>query len=116
MTTSLIIRPSNAPEITVLECDGPTKVPKVHLYPGYYKKFLSFEQFCQIREQRSPKQRSAQLIDFESAERISRIIENGQYQGFLSKRHCDEIQYRLELLFPTCTGGLLRTASNLQSA
>ena len=117
MSTALIIRPNSAPEVHVLECDGPLSLPRVNRTPGNFAPVLSFDEWQALPEHlKSARERSPEMIDYESAERISRLIENAQYQGTLTKRHIDEIQQRLEMLFPCCTGTLLRTVLNSQSA
>lgn len=116
-TTALILRPNDAPEILVLECDGPRSIPKVNRSPGNFAPILSFEEWVALPEHlKESRERSGTLADYESAERISRLIENAEYQGTLTKRHIDEIQWRLEIMFPCCTGSLLRTYTNERSA
>lgn len=116
-TTALILRPNDAPEIHVLECDGPRSIgivvnntPRTNLPP------MSFEEWSALPEHERNTGFSEVEADYQSACRISRLIANGAYQQYLSAAHIIEIQSRLELLFPGCTYDILRTQPNLRSA
>ncbi len=67
-TTALILRPRNAPEVSVLECDGPVSTPRVNRSPGNFATVLSFEGWLALPEHiRDSRERSADMIDYESA-------------------------------------------------
>ena len=118
-TTAIILRDPNAKPIHVLECDGPNPHvdPIINYSPRSNLPIMSFEEWLALPDHvRNPPYRNPSNYDHESACRISRLIENAQYQGKLSTRHIIEIQSRLELLFPGCTDDILPTQPNLQSA
>lgn len=113
MNTALIIRPKDAPRIHVLECDGPKETDAVvHNYFGTYRPVMSFAEFCAQPEHHKDAGKSIIAQDFDSACRVSRLI--ARYA--LPARHQLEIQARLELLWPGCTGENLATQPNQQSA
>jgi len=111
-TTALIIRPKDAPFIRVLEVDGPNDPMPVHYTHGHYLPVMSFEEWCaQPEHLKAPVDRPSDQ-DFYSACRIARLINDQLYPS----KQKTEILSRLELLFPSCTGELLPTVSNLKSA
>lgn len=113
MTTALIIRPKDAPKIHVLERDGPrSKDATVYNYFGTYRPVMSFEEWCAQPEHHKDGGPSIELQNFDSACRIARLID--AYP--IPVRHRLEILARLELLHPGCTGDILHTQPNLQSA
>lgn len=115
MNTALIIRPKTAPEIRVLEVDGPSisHDPIINYSPRVNLPPLRFEEWMALPDHdKNPRYETPSIQDYESACRISRLIA-ATYNGFPSRRHL-EIQARLELLFPGCTGGILPTQPNLE--
>jgi hypothetical protein len=115
--TSLILRDPKTPKIRVLESDGPNlnSDPIINYSPRVNLPPMTFEQWVALPDyERNPRYSNPSNQDYESACRISRLIA-AHYNGFRCRRHT-EIQARLELLFPGCTGEILRTQPNLQSA
>lgn len=117
MNTALILRPATMPHVRVLEVDGPNSNfdPIINYSPRMNLPVMSFKEWKDLPDHdKNPRYTNPSNQDYESACRISRLIA-AHYNGFQSRRHI-EIQARLELLFPGCTGEILPTQPNLQSA
>lgn len=119
MTTAIIIRDPNAPKIHILEVDGPNPnvFPIVHYSPRINLPTMSFHEYLELPDHdKTPRYNNPSIQDFDSACRISRLISDLYNYSGLRRRRYLEIQSRLELLFPGCTGEILHTQPNLQSA
>ena len=49
-----------------------------------------------------------ETVDYDSACRIARIIDNAERTESIPRKHVKEIRWRMELLFPCCTGDSIR--------
>ena len=104
-STALIIRPKDAPEIHVLECDGPLYVVGTNRYPGSYSRsFLEFEEFTALPDHsKFPKDPPICEIEHNNIRRIYRLIDFAEYwDGRLSMNHLREIRARLKLIDKFC--------------
>jgi hypothetical protein len=105
-STALIIRPKDAPEIHVLECDGPHGFVNVNRYPNEFSgKILSFEEYTALPDHsKFPRDPALWEIEHRNARRIYRLVEHAAENraGWLSQRQLLEIRARLKLLVPFC--------------
>lgn len=105
-STAIILRPADAPDIHVLECDGPKGVANVNRYPNEYsRKILSFEEFTALPDHsKFPRDPALWEIEHNNARRIYRLVENAAENngGWMRQRHLLEIRGRLKLLSPFC--------------
>lgn len=106
-STALILRPQEAPEIRVLECDGPFGIVQVNRSPGTFTPgdYLSFEEFSALPDHsKFPRDPSVWEIEHANARRIYRLVENAADNngGWMSQRHLLEIRARLKLIQPFC--------------
>ena len=95
-STALILRPSNAPEIRVLECDGPDGIPRIHRYPGSFTGIISFDEWQALPEH--TKWPAERVTDYDQARRCARLLQHARSTGTLSERHLAEILRRLETI------------------
>lgn len=111
----IIVRDPRTPKVRVLECDGPNpnSDPIINYYPRMNLPPLSFDEWKALPDHdRNPRYTLPSNQDFDSACRVARLVEDLVEPS----RKKIEVLARLELLFPGCTGDLLRTQPNLQSA
>ena len=106
MTTAIIKRPNTYPPPHVLECDGPLARPVVNRIPGTNIGFsLPFEELLLHQKET---EKHPESIDYDSACRIARLIDATERNDSLSIKHLKEIRWRMELLYPCCTGDSCR--------
>ena len=109
MTTAIIKRPNTYPSPHVLECDGPMARPIVNRLPGtHLGLFLSFEEWESLPPHHKEYEDFPETIDYRSACRIARIIDNTERIGSMPLKHLKEIRWRMEMLFPGCKGDSIR--------
>ena len=106
-STALIIRPPDAPNIHVLECDGPRDMPyaTVHRFPGNNLpgNYLSFEDFDALPDHSKFPGPDMWEIEFGSASRIFRLAQTAEKRGgWMCPEHLQEIRSRMLILFPFC--------------
>jgi len=105
MNTALIIRPNKYPPPHVLECDGPIGRPIVNRHPGTNVcLYLGFDEWLAQPEHLKKSEPHPESIDYDSACRIARLIDNFEESGIVRREHLAEIRWRMEALFPCCTG------------
>lgn len=104
MTTAIIKRPNTYPPPHVLECDGPIGHPIVNRTPGtHLGLFLSFEEWQALPPHHKFTELDPYTIDYKSACRIARIIDNAERADGLPIKHLKELRWRMEVLVPGCT-------------
>jgi hypothetical protein len=96
MNTALILRPADAPEIRVLECDGPESIPRVHRYPGHFVGIIPFDEWKAMPEHL--KHPAPRVTDYDQACRCARLLQESRQSGTLSAAHLSEILRRLETI------------------
>lgn len=95
-STALILRPVNAPEIRILECDGPQSIPRIHRYPGYYCGLIPFDEWKTLPDHL--RQPAPRVTDHDQVMRCARLLQEARQSGTLSLAHIDEILRRLETI------------------
>ena len=109
MTTAIIKRPDTYPSPHVLECDGPLGRPIVNRCFGTnLGLFLDFDEWQQLPPHHKEPEPHPETIDYQSACRIARIIDHTERTRNMTLKHLEEIRWRMELLFPCCTGDSIR--------
>lgn len=103
-STALILRPKHVPEIRVLECDGPEHFTGIYLYPGAFAPgILSFEQYMALPDHsKESRERSGSMIEFESAQRVIRLLDQLTGNTPQAHRQLREIRWRVITLQPGC--------------
>lgn len=73
---------------------------------------MDYDEWLALPDHQKSIEPSGAVIEIDAAARVSRIIENADRVGYLTRRHIREIQWRLEIACPSSTGDLLRTPGN----
>lgn len=105
-STALIIRPADAPDIHVLECDGPHGFVHVNRYPGVFSNTapMPFEEYKALPDHlKFPRDPATWEIEHNTARRIYRLMEYAaRADGYLSPNQIREIRGRLRILSSHC--------------
>jgi hypothetical protein len=110
-STALILRPADAPDIRVLECDGPFDIAPVNHFPRAHIKgnYLTFDEWKALPAHVKNLPDAPDELDASSAIRIAALLENFERTKRISFRQIRELRWRFELLHPWTSESDVRT-------